>query len=174
VVGGVYCDFHAQQEQSARNMLGAILKQLVIRGGIPEQIREAFQKAKNEFGGRSPPLPDMVDILKRTITSLPRVFICIDALDECPQQHRRDLLGSLREIVAVSPNIRVFLTARPNIDHEIVRYFIQVVRIPLSPTHADIKSYLKMRLDMDPDPDAMDAKLLTDIMRIIPEKISER
>jgi len=170
---GLYCDFLTQQEQSTANMLGSMLKQLVRRGGIPEQVREAFERAKREFGGRGLLLRDMVDILKKTITSLPRLFVCIDALDECTQHHRRDLLESLREIVVVSPNTRVFLTGRPHIEKEIVKYFSQVVRIPLSPTHGDIKSYLEMRLDRDYDPDAMDDELRADIMRIIPAKISE-
>ena len=170
---GLYCDFLSQQEQSATNMLGSMLKQLARRGGIPEQIREAFQKAKKEFGGRSLLLPGMVDILKKTITSLPRLFICIDALDECIPKHRCDLLESLREIVAVSPNIRVFLTGRPHIEKEIMKCFSQAVLIPLSPSAGDIKSYLEMRLDRDTDLDAMDAELRADIMRIIPEKVSE-
>ena len=172
---GLYCDYRysTQQDQSAANMLGSMLKQLVRRGGIPEEIREVFRKAKREFGGRGLLLPDMTDILKKTITPLSRLFICIDALDECTQQHRRDLLESLREIVVVSPNIRVFFTGRPHIEQEIMKCFCQVVRIPLSPSTGDIKSYLEMRLDRDPDPDAMDDELRADIMRIIPEKISE-
>ena len=170
---GLYCDFLSQQEQSTTNMLGAILKQLASTEGIPEYIREAFEKAKTEFGGRGLRLPDIVETLKRAITSLPRIFICVDALDECAAKHRRELLDSLREIVRVSPNMRVFLTARPNIDDEIVRCFVEIVRIPLSPTHGDIKSYLEMRLDGDTDPYAMDDELRADIMRIVPEKVSE-
>jgi len=172
-VVGLYCDFLTQQEQSTSNILGAMLKQLARRGGIPEQVREAFRKAKREFGGRGLLFPGMVDILKKTVTSLPRLFICIDALDECAPGHRRDLLESLREIVSVSPNMRVFLTGRPHIEKEIMKWFSQAVRIPLSPSAGDIKSYLEMRLDRDPDPDAMDEELRADIMRIIPEKVSE-
>ena len=41
-VVGQYCNFLTQQEQSTVNMLGPMLKQLARRGGIPEQIREAF------------------------------------------------------------------------------------------------------------------------------------
>ena len=170
---GLYCDFLTQQEQSSANILGSILKQLSRRGGIPDQIREAFQKAKREFGGRGLLLPGMVDILRKTITSLRRLYICIDALDECTPKHRRDLLESLREIVALSPNIRLFLTGRPHIDKEIVKWLSQAVRIPLSPRAGDIKSYLEMRLDRDPDPEAMDEELRADIMRIILEKVSE-
>ena len=154
-------------------MLGAILKQLANRGGIPEYIREAFQKAKKEFGGRGLRVPDMVEILKKAIASLPRVFICIDALDESTAKHRRELLESLREMVQMSPNIRVFLTGRPHIEDEIVKCFSDALRLPLSPTPSDIKSYLEMRLDRDADPQAMGDELRADIMRIIPEKISE-
>jgi len=172
-VVGVYCDFLAQEEQSTTNMLGAILKQLATRGGISDYIREAFQKAKKEFGGRGLLLPDIVDMLKKEITSLPRGYICFDALDESPPKHRQQLLEAVQEIVRVSPNTRVFLTGRPHIYDEIVRYFSKAVRIPVCPTQADIKSYLEKRLSDDTDPNAMDKKLRADIMRIIPEKISE-
>ena len=172
-VVGLYCDFITQHEQSAANILGSMLKQLVRRGGIPEQIREAFQKAKRECGGRGLRLSRLVDILKKTIASLPRLFICIDALDECTPKSRRDLLGSLREIVTASPSIRVFLTGRPHIENEIMKCFSQAVLAHLSPSDGDIKSYLEMRLDCDTDSDAMDDELRADIMRIIPEKVSE-
>ena len=171
-VVGLYCDFHAQQEQTTTNMLGAMLKQLASRG-ISENIREAYEKAQNEFGGRGLQLPEMLNALKKTIASLPRLFICIDALDECTPKHRRELIKSLREIARVLPGARIFITGRPHIDDEITTCFSKALRIPLSPTHGDITSYLERRLDNDTEPKAMDAALRADIMRIIPEKISE-
>jgi len=172
-VVGLYCDFHGRQEQSTTNMFGVMLKQLASRGGIPEHTREAFKKAKRELGGRGLQLPGMVDMLKKTIKPLSRLFICIDALDECTPKHRRDLIQSLREILCVLPGTRVFLTGRPHIDDEIVICFSKTIRIPLSPTHADIMSYLKMRLDSDTDPKAMNNELRSEIMKIIPWRISE-
>jgi len=117
----------------------------------------------------------MVEILKKSITSLQRVFICIDAMDECTPKHRRGggILDSMQEIVRVLPNTRVFLTGRPHINDEMVKCFEKAVRIPLSPPKGDIESYLEMRLDGDPDPNAMDDELRADIMKIIPEKISK-
>jgi len=172
-VVGLYCDFLSQQEQSTTSMLGAILKQLVSRGETPEHIREAFQKAKKEFGGRGLRLPDIVEIIKKTVKALPRVFICIDALDESTPKYRRELLESLREIAQVSANARLFLTGRPHVGDEIRKCFCNVVRIPVSPTRDDIKSYLEMRLDNDTDLDVMDDELRGDIMRVIPEKTGE-
>jgi len=150
-----------------------MLKQLASRKGIPDHTRKAFQKAKKEFGGRGLQLSDMADTLKKTISSLPRLFICIDGLDECTSKHRRELLESLREIVRVSPGARVFLTGRPHIDDEIMKCFSKALRIPLSPTHGDINNYLEMRLESDSIPDAMDDELRADIIRIVPEKVSE-
>ena len=173
-VVGLYCDFHCQQEQSTTNMLGVILKQLATRGGIPEHTREAFQKAKFFFGGQGLQLPDTVVMLKKTITTLPRLFICIDALDECRPKHRQELIESLREIVRVSPAARVFLTGRPQINDEISGCFGKALRIPLSPDHGDIMDYLQMRLSGDTVPHAMNDELRADINKIIPEKISER
>ena len=172
-VVGLYCDFLSQQEQSTTSMLGAILKQLVSRGEIPEHIRQAFRKAKKEFGGRGLRLPDIVEIMKKAVTALPRAFICIDALDESTPKHRRELLESLREIIRVSASTRLFLTGRPHVRDEVTKCFGTVVRIPVSPTRDDIRSYLEMRLDSDTDPDVMDDELREDIMRVIPEKISE-
>ena len=173
-VVGLYCDFHAQEEQSTTNMLGTMLKQLASQGGISKHTKEAFNEANDPFGGRGLQLPDMVDTVKKTIRSLRRLFICIDALDECTPSHRRELLESLREIVGVSPGVRVFLTGRPHIDDEIGGCFSGALRIPLSPTYRDIMDYLQMRLNGDTNPHVMNNELRADIRRIIPEKISER
>ena len=171
---GLYCDFHAQQEQTTTNMLGAMLNQLVSKRGIPKHIRKAFQEAEREFGGRGLQLPDMRDVLKKTIPSRPRLFICIDALDECTPKHRQELIESLRQIVCVSPGTRVFLTGRSHIEGEVVGCFGEVLTIPLSPALVDIMNYLEMRLKGDTDPHAMDDKLRADIKGIILENISER
>ena len=169
----LYCDFLAQQEQSTISILGAILKQLVSRGEIQEHIWEAFQKSNEEFCGHSLCFPDMVDILKRTVASLQRIFVCTDALDELSPKHRRELLGSLQEITRMSTNIRIFLTGRPHTDDKIRESSSEAARIPVSPTQDDIKSYLEMRLKGDATPKAMDSQLRADIMRAIPERISE-
>jgi len=172
-VAGVYCDFLAQQEQTVTNMLGAVLKQLVGGGDIPVYLREAFQEGKRRFGGRGLRLPDLMRMLRVTIASLPQVFICLDALDECLPRHLLGLLGSLRDIVRELPMTRIFLTGRPYIKEDIRRYFTRAVVIPISPNADDVRNYLEMRLDMDAEPDAMNSDLRAEITRIIVERISD-
>ena len=172
-VACLYCDFLAQQEQTLTGMMGAILKQLVGKGDIPTHLRKAFHQGKQEIGGRALLPADLMRMLKMTIASLLQVFICIDALDEFLPKHLPALLGSLRDIVRESPNTRIFLTGRPHVKEDIQRHFPRVVLIPVSPKTGDIRNYLEMRLDMDPEPEAMSDGLRADIIRIMMGKTSD-
>ena len=169
----LYYDFLSQQEQTLTNMMGAILKQLASRGDIPNDVRKAFQEGKKEIGGRGLRLVDLMRMLRITIASLPQVFICIDALDECLPKNLPELLESLRDIVRESPTTRIFLTGRPHVTEGIRGYFTEVVVIPISPDHDDIRNYVVMRLDRDDEPEAMNNDLRADIVRIILEKMSD-
>jgi len=172
-VAGFYCDFISQQEQTINHTMGAILKQLVGRGRIMKDLREAFRKASQELGGRGPRLADLIGMLRTAIALVPRVFICIDALDECLPKCLPELLGSLRDIVKEAPSTRIFLTGRPHVWADIQRYFSQTIVIPLNPNTNDIRDYVEMRLDRDSEPEAMSNDLRADIVRIILERISD-
>ena len=112
-------------------------------------------------------------MLRTTISSLPKVFICIDSLDECIQKFLPELLKSLRDIVSEFPNTRIFLAGRPHVREDIQRYFTKVVVIPISPNMDDVRNYVEMRLDGDTELKAMTNDLRADIVRIILEKISD-
>lgn len=75
LVAGFYCDLRDQEGQTAVNVMGTILKQLVAGEEILEDVRTVFEKAKMEFGGRGLRLPDMVQMVKGAVATLPRVFI---------------------------------------------------------------------------------------------------
>ena len=170
-VAGFYYDFLAQQEQTTTNVMGSILKQLVGRG-IPKHIREEFQEGKRGIN-RGLRHVDLMAMLGIAITSLHQVFICIDALDECLPKHLPELLKSLRDIVRESPTTRIFLTGRPHVREDILRYLAGAVVIPISPNKDDIRNYLEMKLDGDTDPEAMSDDLRADIVRVILEKTSD-
>ena len=170
---GLYCDYLAQEQQSAASMLGAILKQLLDRDGIPESLQQVFRKEERGLGAQAVGLSDLVGILKTTIASLPGVFICIDGLDECIPKNRRELLESLMDIVRASPTMRVFLSGRPHIRDEVKKYFTGATMITIVPTIRDIERYLEMRLDQDPTPSAMDNDLRAEILSVIPREVSQ-
>ena len=174
-VACVYCDFHAHKDQSATGVLAALLKQLVAAvESIPEEISEAFKRAKREVDGRILRLHEVRAMLVKSLSSLQRGFICIDALDEFPAKHRPEFWDSLRHVVRECPNTRLFITGRPHIREEVAKYFPGYPDLaPIKPTEGDIRGYIAMRLKKDSEVDAMDAELEAEILRIIPHKISE-
>jgi len=170
----LYLDFAAQQEQSSTSMLGALLKQLVAGlGEVPEEMVKAYEEQKNFIGGRRPQHTDIVGMLQ-TASSKKRTFICIDALDECLPEHRVKLLNSLNKVLQKSPGTRIFVTGRPHIRPEIGRRLSgRVTSLSISTRRDDIIKYLHSRLEEDTTPEAMSSSLEADILRKIPEDVSE-
>ena len=168
-----YFDFAAQKEQSSASMLGALLKQ-VVSGleEIPEEIEQAYEDHKRVIDGRGLQIVEIVKMLQTT-TSRKRTFICIDALDECVARYRVKLLDSLNQVLRRSPDTRVFVTGRPHIQFEVVKRLSGVMTVRITPRRPDIISYLQARLDEDTTPEAMDSSLKADILKKIPERISE-
>ena len=174
VVACFYYDFASRGAQSPTNMLGSLLKQLLSGlGGIPAEITRKFQSQKKMIGGRRLQLPDIVKMFP-TASSLQRTFICVDAIDECIPKHRLEVLDALGQILQGSPNTRIFMTGRPHIRSVVERGLGgRATSVSIKPRDDDIVTYLRARLRKDTTPEVMDSSLEDDIMKSIPEEISE-
>ena len=162
-----YFEFAARKEQSATNMLGSLLKQMVSgMERIPEDISKAFQGQKQAIGGCGPQLIDIVKMLQG-ITSSQSTFICIDALDECVAVQRVKVLDSLKQILEKSPTTRIFVTGRPHIRAEMEKRLAgQMISVSICPSKGDIIEYIRVKLGEDETPDAMDEILEAEILKI--------
>lgn len=171
----LYCDFLSQKEQSTTNMIGAILKQLVNGlDELPGELKGAFRKGKGNIGGRSLALPDLLRILKPVLGLFERVFICIDALDELLPEDRLEFIEELQWILQESPDVQLFLTGRPHVRAEVGKHLAEFSRIVIiRTTREDIIIYLRMKLEKDTEPDAMNESLKEEIMRSLPGAVSE-
>ena len=118
-------------------------------------------------------LADLIRMIKSVMALLPPAFICIDAVDECLPKNLPQLLESLKDIVRESPTTGVFLPGRPHVKEAIQRYFTRAAVIPIIPRTEDVRNYLRMRLDRDKDPEAMDDGLRADIMKIVLDRMSD-
>ena len=169
-----YFDFAARREQSSTSVLGALLKQVVGGlGEIPGEIARAYEDQGKVIGGRGPQLSDITKMLQATC-SKKATSICIDAMDECAAENRAKLLDSLDQILQKSSGTRIFVTGRPHIQAELGRRLPgRVATIAIIPRRGDIIGYLRNKLKEDTDPNAMDSSLEADILRKIPEDISE-
>jgi len=169
-----YFDFAARNEQSPANMLGSLLRQLVSGlEKIPEAVVQGFQKQKKGIGGMGLQVPGVLKMFQ-AVTATKRMFICVDALDECVPEHRVVVLESLRQILQWSPNTRLFMTGRPQVRSEVEkRLGGAVVFISIQPTEDGVIRYLRDKLRKDTTPEIMSSTLEAEIVRTIPEMNSE-
>jgi len=169
-----YFDFAARNEQSPVNMLGSLPRQLVSGlGGIPKTIVQDFQKQKKGIGGRGLQVPGIMKMFQ-AFAATKRIFICIDALDECVTEHRMVVLESLRQILQGSSNTRLFMTGRPQVRSEVEKRLDGgATFISIQPTEDGVIRYLKDKLRKDTTPEIMSSTLEAEIMRSIPEINSE-
>ena len=168
-----YFDRTAQKEQSSTNVLGALLKQVVIGlEEVPGEVVQAYEDQKNCIGGRRPQHTDIVKMLQTT-SSKKLTFICVDALDECMPEHRVKLLDSLNQILQKAPATRVFLTEGPDITPKIRRLLTRrVTSLSISLKRGAVTRRPQARLGGDTTLDTMDS-LEAEIQKEIPENISQ-
>ncbi|KAK1241851.1 hypothetical protein MKX07_007674 [Trichoderma sp. CBMAI-0711] len=107
----LYCDYRRQHEQTIEQLLSSLVKQLAQRKApIPNEVSEIYSK----YQGQPKTLPfDQVLMLLHSVSKLfSRVFVIVDALDECRADGCR--MRFLNEIVKLQAyeNTSIFLTAR--------------------------------------------------------------
>ena len=169
-----YFDFATRNEQTPINMLGSLLRQLVSGlEELPEVVVQNFRNEKKVIGGRGLQVSGILKMFY-TITATKRTFICVDALDECVPEHRREVLESLGQILQGSPDTRIFMTGRPHVRSEIERELGGAANFVLiRPTDDGIIRFLREKLRKDPTPNIMSSTLEANIMQSIPEISSE-
>ena len=169
-----YFDFAARNEQSPVNMLGSLLRQLVSGlEKIPESVVQGFQKQRKGTGGRGLQVSGVLEMFQ-AITVTKRMFICVDALDECVPEHRMVVLESLRQIMQGSPNTRIFMTGRPQVRGEVEKRLDGAANfMSIQPTEDGVVRYLRDKLKSDTVPEMMSSALEAEILETIPEMNSE-
>ena len=157
-------------------MIGSLLRHIALGAvGSVDEIQKSFEKSR-QGGGNSLRLSEMLELFIKTIWSLERVYICVDAIDELLPQHRSEFLRALQQIIQESPNTRLLGTGRPHIRGELDRHLTRGdYTIHIVPDEGDITHYLNRKMDDDDrrDPDLMTENLRNDIMKVMLEKASD-
>ena len=172
----LYCDYQTQKDQSVVNMIGSLLSQIALgTTQIPSEIQRTFEMKQR--GRQALRLPDMSKLLVKTVSSVERVYICFDAMDELLPENRSELLRTLRRMIRDAPNIRLFLTGRPYVRGELDKYLTKgAYIIPVIADQGDIATYVSRKMEDDEDdggPALMPEDLRHDIMKTMLEKASE-
>jgi len=116
-------------------MIGSLLRQVTLGGvGIVGEIQNAFERSR-QGGGKGLRLQEMLELFVKTVGSLERVYICVDAMDELVPQYRSEFLRALQQMIWEVPNMRLFLTGRPHIRGELDKHLTkELILYTLCPT----------------------------------------
>lgn len=139
----LYCSYGRRSEEGVVNLLISILGQLLPKQSpIPESIKKFF--IKQSQGRTSPQLDEILPELCPVTKEYPRVFVVIDALDECQNDYtRRKLLDGIYEIQKQS-DVRLMTTFRPGI----IQDNSEVIKLEIRARKDDIELYVYSQMEL--------------------------
>lgn len=142
----IYCDYRDQKGQTAVELIGSLVKQLVLQlDRVPPKVMDMYKfKKKNRTKLE---LHEATNMLNEIALSFEQCFICIDGLDE--SGCRRVLYKALFTWDLVSNGkVRLLLTGRPHIRHEILPNKT-VVPLEIIAHPDDVNDFLRHRIEED-------------------------
>ncbi|KAG7418682.1 Ankyrin repeat domain-containing protein 50 [Fusarium oxysporum f. sp. raphani] len=144
----VYCNFRRQDEQTARELLSSLLKQLLQSLlTLPESIKLLYKKHKNK--GSRPSLEEVLTALLSVTKLFSRVFVLIDALDECCTTNgtmTRFLEGVFN--LQSKSEINIFATSRPIPD--VTDLFKNSISLEIRATDEDVRRFIHSHMSQLP------------------------
>lgn len=109
-VAYIYCNYKTQADQKATNLAATILKQLIQeRPDIAEPVDDLYDRHADR--GTRPSLEEIISTLQVVVSSYSKVYVVVDALDECQKDARGQLLTKLHKMQSKG-NLSLMATAR--------------------------------------------------------------
>lgn len=136
----VYCNFQRRNEQRIDDLLASLLKQLAQRSSfLPVSVKDLYDR-HNNIQSR-PSLQEISDTLHSVTAKYSRVFIIVDALDECQASDscRSRLLS---ELFNLQKRHKTNTLATSRFIHEIVDRFQVALRLEIRAREEDVQTYL--------------------------------
>ena len=132
--------FDHKQDLKPVAILRSILQHVIQRreGGLSNETFELYQKHMRR--GTQPALQEVSDILRLEIDDFSKVFIVLDALDECTATDNASsrLLGELQ---LLQPKLRLMVTGRPFAEKN-MSLFNAYVTVPVLARSTDIEKFV--------------------------------
>jgi hypothetical protein len=136
----LYCNYKRQADQTAPNLLAAIIKQLVQdRPSIAQSLLSMYER--HRVRGTRPPFEELSSVLQSVLANYSKVYVVLDALDECPEQNgtRSQLLGICRDLQQQT-GLRLMATSRHIPD--IVDEFKDTPLVEVRASDSDLKRFV--------------------------------
>ncbi|KAL1856463.1 hypothetical protein Daus18300_010730 [Diaporthe australafricana] len=135
----IYCNFRRQDEQKAEDLLLNLLKQLSHRQPtFPPSVKDLYNRQKKDR--TRPSFDEISKTLYSVATTYSRVFIAVDALDECKDSSRNKMLT---EIFALQAQCGANIFATSRFIPQITTKFSHSMSVEIRASDEDVKRYLE-------------------------------
>ncbi|KAH7151404.1 ankyrin repeat-containing domain protein [Fusarium sp. MPI-SDFR-AT-0072] len=144
----IYCNFRRQHEQKIDDLLASVLKQLTqCRSSLPDSAKNLYDRHKTKR--TRPSVDEILGLLQSVAAMHSRVFIIVDALDECLASDgcRTRFLSELFNL-QIRHGINIFATSR--FIPEIMDRFETSLSIEIRASPDDVARYLKGHIEQLP------------------------
>lgn len=142
-----YYNFMRQDGQTADRLMANLLRQLCVsQYSLPEAVKSLYMKHNGK--NTRPSLEEIAQTLQLVSKTFSRVFIAIDALDECQNQERSLFLSNILKIQEEA-EINIFATSRPI--SEIEKVFQGCTSVDVVASRDDIYKYIDSHMSTLPN-----------------------
>lgn len=149
----LYFNYRDQADQTTEKAIASLLKQLAIaRQHLPKPVFELYRKFKAQE--RRPQLQDLEQAFSLTCQSIDRVFVIVDALDECETKNRKAFLRSLSSLQGDRP-LSIFMTSRSYEDY-VNQLFGSCPRMKIQAHDSDLRAYVSKEVENNNDIDGVE------------------
>ncbi|KAJ7440422.1 ankyrin repeat domain-containing protein [Mycena latifolia] len=143
-VACLYLNHKEREVQTPTNLLGSILKQLVVDRSLPTAAYELYKHHRSR--DTRPSLAEMFSLLQAIISPHSKSYIIVDALDEYPEEQCNVLLKHLSMLRG--PTISLMVTSRPYVTLDDL--FPDVSGLEIKATEDDIRRYVDKQIRKSP------------------------
>ena len=140
----LYLSYRDQEEQSAKNLIGSLVRQVAHRKTtLSDDVLGLYHD--HALKGSRPTINELSNLLYSEIGRLSEVFILVDAMDECSVNDytREELLTILQRLLGM-PNVRLMITSRPVASVE--THLQGMTYLEIRAADEDIRTYIENRL----------------------------
>ena len=144
----IYCNFRRKDEQKVDDLLSSLLKQLAeSQSSLPGSVKDLYDQHKPKRTRSS--LDEILRVLRSVATMYSRVFVIVDALDEC-QVSDNCRARFLSELFSLQTQHRVNIFATSRLIPEIINQFKGSMSLEIRASSEDVERYLEGHVDQLP------------------------
>ncbi|PBK84378.1 hypothetical protein ARMGADRAFT_1000330 [Armillaria gallica] len=147
----VFVDFRDVRSTNLVAVMRTLLAQLLSGYNPKDFVKDFADLYKSMRDGTEPPssFEYLTQLLKRASASWKRVFIVVDALDECALTKRRESIAEVRKLASAGSKFSIFVTSREEQDIVDVLNGIPTICLgnEMQSVNADIERFVKDKMN---------------------------